>query len=36
MLFEYMEIYYNQKRWHSTLGNLTIKEYEDSNLKFVA
>jgi transposase InsO family protein len=29
ILFEYVEIYYNQKRRHSALGNLTIKEFEN-------
>jgi transposase InsO family protein len=28
LLFEYIEIYYNQNRQHSALGNMTIKEFE--------
>jgi transposase InsO family protein len=36
MLFEYVEIYYNQNRRHSALGNLTIKEFENLNHKNVA
>jgi transposase InsO family protein len=28
LLFEYIEIYYNQNRRHSALGNMTIKEFE--------
>jgi transposase InsO family protein len=35
-LFEYVEIYYNQNRRHSALGNLTIKEFEKLKLKNVA
>jgi len=36
VLFEYIEIYYNQNRRHSTLGNLTIKEYEKDKYNKVA
>ena len=36
LLFEYVEIYYNQNRRHSALGNLTIKEFEKLNVKNVA
>jgi transposase InsO family protein len=36
MLFEYVEIYYNQTRRHSALGNLTIKEFAESKIKDVA
>jgi transposase InsO family protein len=36
LLFEYVEIYYNQKRRHSALGNQTIKEFVENNLKKVA
>jgi len=36
MLFEYVEVYYNQNRRHSALGNLTIKEFAELNLKNVA
>lgn len=36
LLFEYVEIYYNQNRRHSTLGNLTIKEFENLKTKKVA
>jgi len=36
MLFEYVEIYYNQNRRHSALNNLTIKEFENLNHKNVA
>jgi transposase InsO family protein len=36
MLFEYVEIYYNQNRRHSALGNLTIKEFAELKLKNVA
>ena len=36
LLFEYVEIYYNQNRRHSALGNLTIKEFEKLKLKNVA
>ncbi|MDR0438322.1 MAG: IS3 family transposase [Bacteroidales bacterium] len=36
MLFEYVEIYYNQNRRHSALGNLTIKEFTELKLKKVA
>jgi len=36
MLFEYVEIYYNQNRRHSALGNLTIKEFAELKMKNVA
>jgi len=36
MLFEYVEIYYNQNRRHSALGNLTIKEFAQLKFKNVA
>jgi len=36
MLFEYVEIYYNQNRKHSALGNLTIKEFAELKFKNVA
>lgn len=36
ILFEYIEIYYNQNRRHSFLNNLTIKEYENLKNKKVA
>jgi transposase InsO family protein len=36
MLFEYVEIYYNQNRRHSALGNLTIKEFAELKFKNVA
>jgi len=36
MLFEYIEIYYNQNRRHSALGNLTIKEFTKLMFKNVA
>jgi transposase InsO family protein len=36
LLFEYVEIYYNKKRRHSALGNLTIKEFEKNKYKNVA
>jgi transposase InsO family protein len=36
LLFEYVEIYYNQNRRHSALGNLTIKEFEKLKTKNVA
>ncbi|MCL2416660.1 MAG: IS3 family transposase, partial [Bacteroidales bacterium] len=36
LLFEYVEIYYNQNRRHSALGNLTIKEFAELKLKNVA
>ena len=36
LLFEYIEIYYNQNRRHSALGNLTIKEFAELKIKNVA
>jgi len=36
LLFDYVEIYYNRNRRHSALGNLTIKEFTELNLKNVA
>ena len=36
MLFEYVEIYYNQNRRHSALGNLTINEFTELIFKNVA
>jgi transposase InsO family protein len=36
LLFEYIEIYYNQNRRHSALGNLTIKEFEELKIKNIA
>ena len=29
-IFEYLEVFYNRKRFHSTLGNQTPEEYEKS------
>jgi transposase InsO family protein len=33
-LFNYVEVYYNQKRRHSALGNMTIKEFEEKKNKY--
>jgi transposase InsO family protein len=31
-LFEYIEVYYNRQRLHSTLGYLSPTEFEQSNI----
>ena len=28
LLFEYIEVFYNRKRKHSTIGNMSPEEYE--------
>lgn len=32
-LFEYIEIWYNRERRHSTLGNLTIEQFNNKEQK---
>jgi transposase InsO family protein len=32
-IFEFIEVFYNRSRLHSTLGNLTPAEYEEKRLK---
>jgi transposase InsO family protein len=32
-IFEFIEVFYNWSRLHSTLGNLTPAEYEEQRLK---
>ena len=35
-IFEYIEVFYNRERKHSTIGYLTPVEYEKQNLRFCA
>ncbi|MBM4172669.1 MAG: IS3 family transposase, partial [Ignavibacteria bacterium] len=35
-IFEYIEIFYNRQRRHSTLNYLTPSEFENTRLKLVA